>query len=40
LTDGVCAPEDLAEMICFLASEKARKITAAVINVDGGQLAV
>ena len=39
LTDGVCVPEDIAEMVCFLASEKARKITGAVINVDGGQLA-
>lgn len=39
LTDGVCTPEDIAEMVCFLASEKARKITGAIINVDGGQLA-
>jgi NAD(P)-dependent dehydrogenase (short-subunit alcohol dehydrogenase family) len=39
LTDGVCVPEDIAEMVCFLASEKARKITGAIINVDGGQLA-
>jgi len=39
LTDGVCAPEDIADMVCFLASDKARKITGAIVNVDGGQLA-
>ncbi len=39
LLDGSCAPEDIAEMFAFLASEKARKITGALFTVDGGQLA-
>lgn len=30
-------PEDLANLICFLASDKARHITGEVIKVDGGQ---
>jgi 3-oxoacyl-[acyl-carrier protein] reductase len=30
-------PEDLANLIAFLASEKARHITGEVIKVDGGQ---
>ena len=29
-------PEDIANAAAFLASEKARYITGAVINVDGG----
>lgn len=39
LPDGVCDPEDIASMVAYLASNEARKITGAVINVDGGQLA-
>ncbi|PQM26524.1 short-chain dehydrogenase [Sphingopyxis lindanitolerans] len=39
LADGVCAPEDVAEMVAFLASDQARKITGALFTVDGGQLA-
>jgi NAD(P)-dependent dehydrogenase (short-subunit alcohol dehydrogenase family) len=39
LLDGKCDPSDIAEMVAFLASDKARKITGTVINVDGGQLA-
>ena len=30
-------PEDLANVIAFLASDKARHITGEVIKVDGGQ---
>jgi 3-oxoacyl-[acyl-carrier protein] reductase len=30
-------PEDVAEMISFLASKKSRHITGEVIKVDGGQ---
>ena len=30
-------PEDLANVIAFLASEKARHVTGEVIKVDGGQ---
>ena len=30
-------PEDLADLICFLASDRARHITGEVIKVDGGQ---
>ena len=29
-------PEDIADVVAFLASEKSRYITGAVINVDGG----
>lgn len=39
LLDGACAPEDIAEMFAFLASDKARKVTGALFTVDGGQLA-
>lgn len=39
LADGVCAPEDVAEMVAFLASDQARKVTGALFTVDGGQLA-
>jgi len=39
LLDGKCDPSDIAEMVAFLASEKARKITGALFTVDGGQLA-
>lgn len=38
LADGVCDPEDIAEAIAFLASDKARKATGTVLVVDGGQL--
>ena len=39
LPDGICEPEDIASMVAYLASDEARKITGAIINVDGGQLA-
>ena len=39
LADGICEPEDIAEMVAFLASAQARKITGALFTVDGGQLA-
>lgn len=39
LADGICAPEDVAEMVAFLASDQARKVTGALFTVDGGQLA-
>ncbi len=29
-------PADIAEMVCFLASDKARYVTGAVLDVDGG----
>ncbi len=38
LVDGSCAPEDIAEAIAYLASQKARKATGTVLVVDGGQL--
>ncbi|NCU12555.1 MAG: SDR family oxidoreductase [Sphingomonadaceae bacterium] len=38
LADGVCDPEDIAEAVAFLASDKARKATGTVLVVDGGQL--
>ena len=32
----VSQPEEIAEMVCFLASEAASYVTGQVINVDGG----
>ncbi|MDP1069521.1 SDR family oxidoreductase, partial [Klebsiella pneumoniae] len=32
----VIAPDEVADMILFLASEKAAKITGAAVSVDGG----
>lgn len=33
----IATPEDVANLVCFLASEKARHITGSCIQVDGGQ---
>lgn len=38
LVDGSCDPEDIAEAVAYLASDKARKATGTVLVVDGGQL--
>jgi 2-hydroxycyclohexanecarboxyl-CoA dehydrogenase len=31
-------PEDIADMVVFLSSERARNVTGQTINVDGGQV--
>ena len=30
-------PEDVAELVCFLCSDRSRHITGEVIKIDGGQ---
>jgi NAD(P)-dependent dehydrogenase (short-subunit alcohol dehydrogenase family) len=35
---GECTPEDIANMVLFLLSDKARKITGTIVNVDGGKM--
>ena len=37
---GKITPEDIANMVAFLASEEARNITGQAIHVDGGQVMV
>ena len=39
LADGICAPEDVARAVAYLASDDARKITGTALVIDGGQLA-
>lgn len=36
---GVCEPEDIANSVAFLLSNKARMITGACLTVDGGKMA-
>lgn len=36
LTDDIADPEDVAEVACFLASERSRFVNGAVVDVDGG----
>ena len=36
LADGICTPEDVAEMVAFLASDQARKVTARCSRSMGG----
>jgi meso-butanediol dehydrogenase / (S,S)-butanediol dehydrogenase / diacetyl reductase len=38
LVEGSCDPEDIAEAVAYLASDKSRKATGTVLVVDGGQL--
>ena len=35
---GVCEPEDIANSIAFLLSDKARMITGTCLTVDGGKM--
>ncbi|TCJ37022.1 SDR family NAD(P)-dependent oxidoreductase [Parafrankia sp. BMG5.11] len=39
LVDGMCEPEDIAELFAWLASDRARKVTGSLFTIDGGQLA-
>jgi len=39
LENGSCAPEDVAGLFAYLASDEARKITGSLFTIDGGQLA-
>lgn len=39
LAEGICEPEDIAELVSYLASERARRVTGSIFNIDGGQLA-
>ena len=34
---GVGRPEDVANLVCFLCSDRSRHITGEVIKIDGGQ---
>jgi meso-butanediol dehydrogenase / (S,S)-butanediol dehydrogenase / diacetyl reductase len=39
LLNGMCEPEDVAELFAYLASDRAAKITGSLFTIDGGQLA-
>jgi meso-butanediol dehydrogenase / (S,S)-butanediol dehydrogenase / diacetyl reductase len=39
LENGMCEPEDIAELFAYLASDRAAKVTGALFTIDGGQLA-
>ena len=39
LPDGVCDPEEIAELFIFLASDKARKVSGSLYVMDAGQTA-
>lgn len=39
LPNGTSQPEDVAELIAFIASDRAAKITGSLFTIDGGQLA-
>jgi NAD(P)-dependent dehydrogenase (short-subunit alcohol dehydrogenase family) len=39
LTPGLGTPEDVADVVVFLASDQARYVTGQVISVDGGSFA-
>lgn len=38
LPDGVCQPDEIAELFAFLASDKAAKVTGSLYTMDGGQV--
>jgi meso-butanediol dehydrogenase / (S,S)-butanediol dehydrogenase / diacetyl reductase len=39
LENGICEPEDIAELFAYLASDRAAKVTGSLFTIDGGQLA-
>jgi NAD(P)-dependent dehydrogenase (short-subunit alcohol dehydrogenase family) len=39
LVNGMCEPEDVAELFLYLASDRAAKVTGSLFTIDGGQLA-
>jgi NAD(P)-dependent dehydrogenase (short-subunit alcohol dehydrogenase family) len=39
LTPRLAEPEEIADLVCFLASDRARMINGACVVIDGGTLA-